>query len=55
MAGRISFECFQYLDAPVKAIGSRPLPAVPMNMVMEKAMLPGVESVSEAIRNLLQG
>jgi 2-oxoisovalerate dehydrogenase E1 component len=54
LAGRISYACFRHLDTPVKAIGSKPLPAVAMNMVLEKAMLPGVESVAEEIEKLLQ-
>ncbi|MEO6166737.1 MAG: thiamine pyrophosphate-dependent enzyme [Chitinophagales bacterium] len=54
LSGRISYSCFRFLDAPVKTIGAKPLPAVAMNMALEKAMLPGVESVAEEIRKLLQ-
>ena len=53
LSGRISAACFQYLDAPVKTIGAKPLPAVAMNMALEKAMLPGVESVAMEIGLLL--
>ncbi|MBX7107984.1 MAG: tungsten formylmethanofuran dehydrogenase [Chitinophagales bacterium] len=53
LSGRISAACFQYLDAPVKTIGAKPLPAVAMNMILEKAMLPGVESVASEIGSLL--
>jgi len=40
LAGRISKHCFQYLDAPVEVLGALNLPAVPMNMGLEQAMLP---------------
>ena len=54
LSGRIAYACFRYLDAPVKTIGAKPLPAVAMNMALEKAMLPGVESLTEEIRILLE-
>jgi 2-oxoisovalerate dehydrogenase E1 component len=40
LAGRISKECFRFLDAPVEVLGALNLPAVPMNIILEKAMLP---------------
>ena len=40
LAGRISKNCFQSLDAPVEVLGALNVPAVPMNMGLEKAMLP---------------
>ena len=40
LAGRISKECFRFLDAPVEVLGALNLPAVPMNILLEKAMLP---------------
>jgi 2-oxoisovalerate dehydrogenase E1 component len=46
------FVCFQHLDAPVKFI-NKPNPAVPMNMILEKAMLPSTEKVAEEIERLL--
>src|SRR6185436_18751025 len=52
LSGRISFDCFRHLDAPVKTIGALPLPAVAMNMGLEKAMLPGVEQVQAEIAKL---
>jgi len=54
LAGRIAKECFTFLDAPVEVFGALNLPAVPMNMVLEKAMLPDAEKVSEKIMKLLQ-
>jgi 2-oxoisovalerate dehydrogenase E1 component len=53
LAYRISKNCFQWLDAPVQVIGSLDLPAVPMNMLLEKAMLPNAEMISARLRDLL--
>ena len=53
LAGRISKECFRYLDAPVEVLGALNLPAVPMSVILEKAMLPNAEKVIKAIRTLL--
>lgn len=53
LAGRISKTCFQWLDAPVEVMGAMNLPAVPMNIVLEQAMLPGAEKVSKRIQTLL--
>jgi len=52
LAGRISKECFQFLDAPVQVLGALNLPAVPMNIYLEKAMLPNEEKVEEEIIKL---
>ena len=53
LAGRISKTCFQYLDAPVEVLGALNLPAVPMNVVLEHAMLPNPAKVSTRIEQLL--
>lgn len=53
LAGRISKHCFQYLDSPVDCIGAMDLPCVPMNMELEKAMLPNADKVAERIQKLL--
>ena len=53
LAGRISKECFKYLDAPVEVLGALNLPAVPMNIVLEKAMLPDAEKVTKILKSLL--
>jgi 2-oxoisovalerate dehydrogenase E1 component len=53
LAGRISKACFQWLDSPVDVIGALNLPAVPMNMALENAMLPDAEKVSKRLKNLL--
>lgn len=53
LAARISHACFQWLDAPVEVIGALDLPAVPMNILLEKAMLPDAAKVSARISRLL--
>jgi 2-oxoisovalerate dehydrogenase E1 component len=50
---RISHACFQFLDAPVEVIGALDLPAVPINVNLESAMLPTVQKVRERIAKLL--
>lgn len=53
LAHRISKNCFKYLDAPVETIGALNVPAVPINLILEKEMLPTAEKVSKAIGELL--
>ena len=54
LAGRISNHCFAALDAPVEVCGAMNLPAVPMNVHLEKAMLPNGDKVAEKIEKLLR-
>ncbi|MGX5820374.1 alpha-ketoacid dehydrogenase subunit alpha/beta [Chitinophaga lutea] len=53
LAGRISQHCFRSLDAPVQVMGALDLPAVPLNMNLEKIMLPDAEKVAARIAALL--
>ncbi|OQP66761.1 alpha-ketoacid dehydrogenase subunit alpha/beta [Niastella populi] len=53
LAGRISYACFQWLDAPVEVLGALSVPAVPMNIHLEQAMLPNGEKVAAVIKRLL--
>ncbi len=53
LAGRISHACFRFLDAPVEVLGALNLPAVPMNMLLEKAMLPNEEKVKQLLAKLI--
>ncbi len=53
LSGRISKKCFTYLDAPVDVIGALNLPAVPINVALEKEMLPNAEKVVERLKLLL--
>jgi len=55
LAGRISKHCFQYLDAPVEVLGALNLPAVPMNMGLEQAMLPNEMKTVAILDQLLSG
>ncbi len=54
LSGRIAQHCFRWLDAPVKTVGALNLPAVPMNMELEKAMLPNTDKVAAAIGEMLR-
>ena len=54
LACRIAQNCFRYLDGPVQTIGALDLPAVPMNMGLEAAMLPNADKVAEKIGELLR-
>lgn len=53
LQGRISHHCFQDLDAPVELVGALNLPAVPINLELEKIMLPNAEKVSTCLGRLL--
>lgn len=54
LAGRISKKCFQFLDAAVEVSGALDVPAVPMNIILEKAVLPDAEKITAIIRALLK-
>lgn len=53
LAGRLSKDCFRKLDAPVYTLGAANLPAVPLNVELEKRMLPNPEKVAAKIEELL--
>ena len=53
LAGRISKNCFQFLDVPVEIIGTSNVPAVPMNIKLEEAVLPNEKKVKAILQNLL--
>jgi 2-oxoisovalerate dehydrogenase E1 component len=53
LAGRISRTCFKFLDAPVFTLGAADLPAIALNVDLEKMMLPNAEKVRVAIGELL--
>ena len=52
LAGRISHRCFKYLDAPVAVLGALDLPAVPIHISLEKAMLPNAEKLVKRINQV---
>lgn len=53
LAGRIAYHCFQSLDAPVEVLGAMNLPAVPMNQLLESAMLPNPQKLKARVQRLL--
>lgn len=53
VAGRIAGELFEYLDAPVKTLGAVSLPAIPLNVELEKQMLPNAEKTLHVLEALL--
>jgi 2-oxoisovalerate dehydrogenase E1 component len=52
IAARIQENCWTSLDAPVRTIGSKDIPAVPLNEVLEKEMILSVGEVIAAVREL---
>lgn len=54
LAGRISQHCFRQLDAPVMTIGAKNLPAIPLNIGLEKEMLPNADKVAEKLQELME-
>ena len=54
LAARISEQCFQYLDAPVRTVGAVNMPAVPLNAVLEQEMIPSAEKVGQAMDALFR-
>ncbi len=53
LAGKIASQCFSYLDNPVCIIGAMPVPAIPLNIGLEKVILPNVDLLKSHINNLL--
>ena len=54
VSARIQENCFKWLDAPVKTIGSENMPAIPLNSTLEQTMIPSAEKVGKAIQELLE-
>jgi 2-oxoisovalerate dehydrogenase E1 component len=53
LAARIMQQCFTSLDAPVATLGSKNVPAVPMNMGLEAEILPNTDKVVAKLKELL--
>ena len=53
LAGRIQTNCFLDLDAPVATLGAANLPAIALNVELEKQMLPSAEKVAVVLAKLL--
>jgi 2-oxoisovalerate dehydrogenase E1 component len=54
LSGRIQENCFKNLDAPVCVMGSKNLPAIPLNSTLEATMLPNSDKVSKKIEEILR-
>ncbi|MCB0618341.1 MAG: tungsten formylmethanofuran dehydrogenase [Saprospiraceae bacterium] len=54
LAARIQENCFEWLDAPVRTIGSENLPAIPLNSTLEQTMILSAEKVRQALVDLLE-
>ncbi|MES2388377.1 MAG: thiamine pyrophosphate-dependent enzyme [Bacteroidota bacterium] len=54
LAGRLSVACFKYLDAPVQCMGALNVPAIPLNSLLEKEVLPDVRKTEMKIREILE-
>lgn len=53
LAGRITQQYFQQLDAPVQVMGSVQIPAIPLNMGLEQLTLPNADKVKAVLEALL--
>lgn len=53
LAGRIQRDNFKSLDAPVSIVGSVDTPAIPLNSILESALLTNAEKVKNALKELL--
>ena len=53
LAGRIQRTCFQQLDAPVFTLGAANLPAIALNVDLERQMLPNSDKVVAGLTELL--
>ena len=54
LSARIQEHCFEWLDAPVRTLGSANMPAVPLNSILEETMIPSIEKVGAAMAALLK-
>ena len=53
LAGRIQRDNFQFLDAPIEVVGSIDTPAIPLNSILESALLTNSDKVAIAIEKIL--
>lgn len=53
LAGDIAEQCFTDLDAPVRVLGAKDLPAIPLNSILESAMLPNAEKLRHLVQEVL--
>jgi len=53
IAGHINENCFEFLDAPVRVLGAKDMPAIPLNSVLEEEMLPNSTKLKSLIKDIL--
>lgn len=53
IAARVQENCFEYLDAPVMTMGAENMPAIPLNEILEKTMLPNAQKLTAVLSKLL--
>ncbi|WP_291090226.1 MULTISPECIES: alpha-ketoacid dehydrogenase subunit alpha/beta [unclassified Empedobacter] len=53
ISGLINEECFEYLDAPIRVLGAKDMPAIPLNSTLEAEMLPNAEKLKTLINDVL--
>ncbi len=53
LAARIMQQCFVFLDAPVATLGSKNVPAIPLNTGLESEILPNADKVRAKLKELL--
>ena len=53
IAARVQENCFEYLDAPVMTMGAENMPAIPLNEILEKTMLPNAQKLTTVLNKLL--
>ena len=54
LAGRIQRDNFTYLDAPVSIVGSLDTPVIPLNSILESALLTNTKKVADALKSILE-
>jgi 2-oxoisovalerate dehydrogenase E1 component len=53
LAGLVQDVCFESLDAPVKVLAAKDVPAIPLNSILEETMLPNADKALVAMQDLL--
>ena len=53
LAATIASEAFEFLDGPIKRVGSTFTP-VGFNRILEKAILPSMEKIEKAMKEMLE-
>lgn len=54
LSGKLQSLYFKHLDAPIMNIGSKNLPAIPLNQTLEKEMLPSITDIQNMLKDLIK-